>query len=88
MFWRKFEYSIDAHSKKILLKRKALWGKARVRKYIEQDLPSPNGHPVGTVFCLTRRRYFWPFRLWTPLQSTYFTVSSQRRWIQVCRTIH
>ena len=87
MFWRKSEHPIDSHSIKILLERKDTWGKRHVRQYIEQDLPTPDGHPVGMVYCLTRRRYFWRFRLWTPLQSTYFTLNTQGRWIQVCRTL-
>lgn len=83
MLWRKSEYS-----KEIILKRKMLGGKLHVRKYFEQDLPAPNGHPVGAIFCLTRRRLFWRFRLWTPLESTYYTLNAQGRWVQVCRTLH
>jgi len=88
MFWRKSEYPIDSRSKKFLLERKMFWGKPHARKYVEQDLPQPNGHPFGTVYCLTRRRYFWQFRLWTPLQSTYFSLNAQGRWVQMCRTLH
>ncbi|MDH5426842.1 MAG: hypothetical protein OEZ05_02790 [Nitrospirota bacterium] len=88
MLWRKTEYSINADTKKVYLERKFLWGRRRVRKYVEQDLPSPNGHAAGMIFSLTRRRIFWRFRLWKPLQSTYFTLNLQGRWIQMCRTYH
>jgi hypothetical protein len=88
MLWRKSEHSMSSHSKKIILERKIFGGNLHVRKYIEEDLPRPNGHPVGTIYCLTRRRPFWRFRLWTPLQSTYFTLNAQGRWVQVCRTLH
>jgi len=88
MFWRKSEHPIDSHSKKILLERKMFWGNLHVREYIEQDFPSPNGHSVGTVYCLTRRRSFWRFRLWTPLQSTFYSLNAQKRWIPICCTLH
>ncbi len=86
MLWRKSEQHIDSHSKKILLEREMFWGQLHVRKYIEQDLPSPSAYQLGAVYCLTRRRFFWRFRLWTPLQSTYFSLSKEGRWIQICRT--
>jgi hypothetical protein len=88
MLWRKSEHSMSSHQKKNILERKILWGKLHVRKYIEEDFPTPNGHPVGTIYCLTRRRPFWRFRLWTPLESTYFTLNAQGRWVQMCRTLH
>jgi len=83
MLWRKYE-----HLKKIVLKRKMPGGKLHVRTYFERDLPPPDEHPVGTIFCLTRRRLFWRFRLWMPLESTYFTLNEQGRWVQMCRTLH
>ena len=88
MLWRKSEDFIGPHIKKVLLQRKMLGGRLHVRKYIQQDLPQPNGHPIGTIYCLTRRRIFWQFRLWRPLQSTYFTLNANGRWIQMCRTFH
>ena len=88
MLWKKSEHFIGTDTKKILLQRKMLGGRIRVRKYIQQDLPPPNGHPIGTIYCLTRRRIFWKFRLWRPLQSTYFTLSPNGRWVQMCRTYH
>ena len=54
MLWRKSEHSLSSHSKKIILERKILGGKLHVRKHIKQDLPPPNGHPFGTIYCLTR----------------------------------
>ncbi len=88
MFWKKVERPINSDATKILLERKGLGGRPHLRKYVEQELPAPNGHPVGTVFCLTRRRSFWRFRLWAPLQSTYFTLNANGRWVQMCRTFH
>lgn len=88
MFWQKSEHPISSRSKKIILERKMPGGRVHIRTYIEQDLPSPNGHPVGTIYCSTRRRSFWRFRLWMPLESTYLTLNAQRQWVQTCRTFH
>ena len=88
MFWSKSEKPLDDSGTKVLLQRKFLWGKPHFRQYVEGDLPIPNGHPVGTIHCLTRRRAFWKLRFWTPLQSTYFVLTDKKRWVQMCRTFH
>lgn len=88
IFWRKLEQPTGDNEKKIVLERKFPFGRLHIRKYIERDLPSLNGQPTGTIVCLTRKRMFWRFRLKYPLQSTYFTLSEKRRWVQLCRTYH
>ena len=86
MIWSKSESEISPQCRKVTLERKTLWGKRQRKSYFEQALPPIEEQRPGSVCRVTRRRTFWRFRFWHPLESRFFVVSSQGKWVQVARS--